>query len=302
MEVLDGFENFIYAFQRDGRDYILRVAHSERRSEALICGEVDWINYLYRGGLSVARAMPSPDGRLVEVVDDGHGGQFLATSFARAPGGPVWQAGGWNEALWERYGRLLGRMHRLTKRYKLAESAWRRPEWDAPGNIDLRGWLPDDQFRVVEKGIEVVEKLRRLPKKDYGLIHQDAHAGNFYVDQEGQITLFDFDDCVYGWFIYDIAMVIFYAVTNHPEPDAQAAELWPPFWRGYQAENALDLQWLRELPAFFKLREIDLYAVIHRSFEVESITNEWVAQFMDGRRQRIQEDVPYLEFEFLPVT
>ncbi len=42
------------------------------------------------------------------------------------------------------------------------------------------------------------------------MIHQDAHTGNLFVDDDYTMTLFDFDDCVYGHFIYDIAMVLFY--------------------------------------------------------------------------------------------
>lgn len=300
MASLDGFESFIYEYRQEGKAYILRIAHSARRSEALIQGEIDWINYLSAGGVSVSRAVASRRGRLVEIVEDGQGGRFLATAFIKAPGGPVGQKGGWSEALWERYGRLLGRMHHLTKSYQPANPAWRRPEWDDPGNMDLLAWLPDDRAEVIEKGNRVVDYLHTLPAQDYGLIHQDAHAGNFYVDDRGQITLFDFDDCVYGWFIYDIAMVIFYAVTNRADAVAMSAELWPPFWRGYLAENRLDPGWLRELPAFFKLREIDLYAVIHRSFDVANIPDAWAAQFMRGRRQRIEQEIPYLEFEFKP--
>jgi len=54
---LDAFESFIYEFEREGEEqaFILRIAHSSRRSEALILGEVDWINYLAEGGVPAAR-------------------------------------------------------------------------------------------------------------------------------------------------------------------------------------------------------------------------------------------------------
>ena len=51
---LDAFESFIYAFQRGEEAFILRIGHSIRKSEVLIQGEVDWINHLARGGVSVA--------------------------------------------------------------------------------------------------------------------------------------------------------------------------------------------------------------------------------------------------------
>jgi amicoumacin kinase len=59
IELLDGFESFIYRFQRPDGQFILRIGHSSRRSPDLIRGEVDWINYLAAGGALVARAILS---------------------------------------------------------------------------------------------------------------------------------------------------------------------------------------------------------------------------------------------------
>ena len=66
IQELDGFESFIYEFERPDGEYILRIGHSLRRSEALIQGEVDWINYLAAGGASVSKAIQSKNGKLVE--------------------------------------------------------------------------------------------------------------------------------------------------------------------------------------------------------------------------------------------
>ncbi len=300
IKLLDGFESFIYAFEKDGDEFVLRISHTIRRSPDLIAGEVDWINYLHKGGVGVARAISSQNGRFVELISDGQEGHFLAVAFTRAKGGSAWEHGRWNKVLFFRYGRLLGRIHALSKRYEPRQPSWRRLQWDDPANVHIYNWLPADHGIVVAKSKENLATLRALPKdrESYGLIHQDAHGGNFFVDAKGEITLFDFDDCVYGWFIYDIAMVIFYAVTNHEYPQAAAAELWPEFWRGYCLENDLDPAWLSEIPAFLKLREIDLYAVIHRSFDVDSLVDSWVAQFMAGRRDRIEKEMPYLDFVF----
>jgi Ser/Thr protein kinase RdoA (MazF antagonist) len=141
--------------------------------------------------------------------------------------------------------------------------------------------------------------LRQLPTPPdaFGLIHQDAHTGNLFVDEHGQITLFDFDDCVYGHFVYDIAMVIFYAVTNHPEPVEFCARFWPLFWQGYCEENQLDPIWLKEILPFMKLREIDLYGILSRDYPDLS-GDGWGASFMRGRREIIRAERPYIDFNF----
>src|SRR5512136_2346284 len=118
IQLLDGFESFIYEFNRPDGDYILRIGHSLRRSPDLIRGEVDWINYLSDGGVTVARAVLSSVGNLVEAVEDGHGGQFLCTAFVKARGGIAGKEQ-INERLFLNYGRLLGRMHALAKTYRL---------------------------------------------------------------------------------------------------------------------------------------------------------------------------------------
>ena len=68
IQLLDGFESFIYEFNRKGSSFILRIGHNLRRSENLIRGEVDWINYLAAGGAGVARAIESLNGKLVEEL------------------------------------------------------------------------------------------------------------------------------------------------------------------------------------------------------------------------------------------
>ena len=305
IHLLDGFESFIYAFTKAGQGYILRIGHSLRRSPDLIRGEVDWINYLATGGAGVAQAILSDDGNLVELIDDGQGGQFLATAFVRAPGGSVGEMGGWHDALMINYGRLLGRIHALSKQYQPANPAWQRPQWDDPINNDIYAALSQETSLVAERYRVVFDHLLTLPRdaESYGMIHQDAHAGNFFVDENGRLTLFDFDDCVYGHFAYDLAMVLFYAITNRADAEAFGRHFWPLFWRGYRQENNLDERWLAEIPHFMKLREIDLYAVILRDVPPTEIEGHpWTAQFMHGRRQRIENDVPCLNISLTEDT
>ena len=299
IELLDGFESFIYEFYRpqDG-EFILRIGHSGRRTPELIAGEVDWINYLARGGANVSRAILSNQGKLVEAIDDGHDEQFLATAFVKARGGPSWETE-WTPEFIEHYGQVVGRIHRLTKDYAPPNPAWQRPEWDAPENLPIADWLPASETAALQKFQALMRHFETLPKdrESYGLIHQDAHGGNFYVNQ-GEITLFDFDDCVYSWFIYDIAMVLFYAAMFKEDVSAYTASFMRDFLRGYAKENKLDPKWLLELPYFLKLREIDLFALIHFSFDLETEEDPWVTGYMDGRKERIDGDMPYIDFDW----
>ncbi len=138
---LDAFESFIYEFERDSSAYILRIAHSFRRSEALVLGEVDWINYLAAGGVSAAKAILSDSGKLVEVIEDQRGGVFLATAFVKARGQAPWDL--WTPQIYETYGEMIGRIHTLSKTYQPRQDAWRRPDWDDDLFAFVEHYLPE---------------------------------------------------------------------------------------------------------------------------------------------------------------
>ena len=299
IHLLDGFESFIYEFQRDGQAYILRISHSLRRDENLIRGEIDWINYLHRGGAGVAQAIQAENGDYVVLVADSDGGHFLATAFVRANSNPPSKEL-WSPTFFQKYGRVIGKMHALTKDYTPTYPNWIRPHWDGPEMLDIEGWLPKSESLLFEKYLRLKSHLDTLPKsrESYGLIHQDAHAGNFFVDDGGEITFFDFDDCAYSWLINDIAIVLFYLVLGEEDQATFTREFMTNFLQGYRQENDLDAGWLKEISSFLKLREIDLYAVIHRSFDVDNIDDPWVAMYMEGRKERIEEDVPFINFDF----
>jgi Ser/Thr protein kinase RdoA (MazF antagonist) len=300
IELMDGFESFIYAYEHEGGEFILRIGHSQRRSMEDILGEIDWINYLAEGGAGVARAIRSINGRSVESIDDGRGEHFLATAFVRAAGGHPTDEH-LNKLLFQSWGRLVGKIHRLSKDYVPTNTAWRRYEWDSPQNLSLEAWLPPSDSAALKHFHALMDHFKTLPKNRdcYGLIHQDAHAGNFFVDKDYQITLFDFDDCVYSWFIYDIAMVLFYGLMGHENDPSHIEYFSRQFLDGYRQENNLDPYWLAKIPYFLKLREIDLYAQIIFSYGgLENVEHTWDQNYLDGRKERIEENLPYIDFDW----
>lgn len=299
IQSLDAFESFIYEYQRGSEAYILRIGHSSRRSENLILGEVDWINTLAGGGVPVARAILSENGNLVEAIQDGQGGNFMVTAFVKARGQRPWEAG-WTPLRYQAYGRLLGSMHALSVDYRPPNPAWKRPDWNDEMMDFVGRFLPASETLVKEKYQILVKHLLNLPKdrSSFGLIHQDAHESNLLMDEEGNLTLFDFDDCVYSWYINDIAIVLFYIAQDAKDPPAFACEFLTHFLRGYAQAYRLEPRWLREISNFLKLREIELYAVIHRDFDVNHIDNPWCERFMSGRKTRIEQEQPVIDFDF----
>jgi len=297
--LLDGFESFIYEFRKNERDYILRVTHSLHRNEAQIKAETDWINYLVHNGVSASEAVRSPGGILVEKVDlpDSY---FLATSFAKARGRHIRKTDV-NKQLFFNLGKLIGKMHSLTKTYKPADRNCVRPDWDDEIS-ELHEHIPADQKVVRYKFDEILNFMKTLQKDidSFGLIHTDAHFGNIFIDN-GKLTLFDFDDSAYKWFVSDIAIVLFYSVMRVPENSTRIEYgefVLKNFLNGYKQENHLDTYWLELIPHFLKLREIVLYAVVHMGFDVDNLQDPWCKWYLNGRKEKIEQNIPYLDLNF----
>jgi Ser/Thr protein kinase RdoA (MazF antagonist) len=138
---------------------------------------------------------------------------------------------------------------------------------------------------------------------DFGLIHSDAHAGNFFADS-GRLTFFDFDDACYCWFAYDVATILLSAVLQQwigdkqAEREAAAREFLPRFLEGYSSACEMPPTLLEQLPLSLKFREICLYGVIKQFVTLEE-RNWYTDKFMAGRRERIERDEPYLALDFL---
>lgn len=293
-----GFESFIFEYGKNGKEYILRISHSSRRTSDMINGELHWLNYLADNGVPAARAVESENGRLVEVIEAGDS-YFSAASFEKARGKAA-GAEEWNDRLFEAMGSLVGRMHRLTKAYK-PEAQYRRPEWHEELEGFAEKYLPQSEEAVMVKSRRILEQMYSLPvnKDNYGLIHIDVHKGNFFVDN-GKITLFDFDDCQYCWFAADIAIVLFYAVPHDcasSEELEKARNFYRHFMKGYAAENILDREELKHIPLFLKQRELDLYVCVHRSCDLDNL-NKWARSFMKDRKYKILNDIPYVDIDF----
>lgn len=295
---LDAFESFIYEFERGGRSYILRLGHSLRRSEALIQGEVDWINYLAARGVSVAQTILSEAGKLVEAIDDGQGGQFLATAFVKAQGRPLYDA--WTPSLYAAFGQLLGSMHALAEQYQPAQPVWKRPEWDDPLMDYPARYLPPSEVVAKQKYQALCAYVRALPKDNrcYGLVHFDAHGGNCLVDEAGRLTLFDFDDCTYSWYANDLAITLGYIA--HGAADTSALmQTFTCFLQGYRTAYRLDRSWLREIPVFLKMGEIFGYAVMYRDYgDANQVSDPETKRFMIDLKYKIEHDLPAIDFEF----
>ena len=123
---------------------------------------------------------------------------------------------------------------------------------------------------LLEKHLRVRNIIQKLPKNasSYGLTHMDLHFGNFFIETASQrITLFDFDDCAYGWYIMDIAMLLFDVLVVYDQPDRQqfGQRFLTNVLRGYIPSMPDNAFWVEQLPLFLKLLEISIFMRFYRA-------------------------------------
>ncbi len=95
----------------------------------------------------------------------------------------------------------------------------------------------------------------------YGLIHADMRLANLLIDHDGT-RLIDFDDCGFGWFLYDFA-----AGISFMEDHAQVPALKQSWLKGYRKFRGLSEYEAGQLDTFIMLRRLALLAWIGSHIE-----------------------------------
>jgi Ser/Thr protein kinase RdoA (MazF antagonist) len=80
---------------------------------------------------------------------------------------------------------------------------------------------------------------------------------------------------------------------------AFTARFMPLFLQGYRSKFDYNSNELAEIPYFMRIREIDLFAIIQRDIpNWESLGDAWLIRMMDGQREAILAERPYVDFDF----
>lgn len=294
--------------QADGHARVLKLSPPDDSSDPQAqLAMLAWVDYLGTHGAPVARPIPSRRLKLIEIAECGD--QRFQVSAAEKVAGvraELLLLQQWDDTLVRRLGRVIGRCHALAQDYTPPTPTLRRADWDQADNcFNPLSDLADAESFVLERRSEVLQTLAALPKdrEGYGLAHLDLHFANFIVDPaRGDVTLIDFDDCGYGWYAMDVAMLLFDVLVVYGEQEscahdrsAFARHFLAALLSGYREAKPFPPFWIAQLPPLLKLLEIGVYAMLARDYDPLNCDDEWVAKFMPDRARRIREGVPYVD-------
>lgn len=280
-----GFHNDI--FYIEGEEVVERIPKKKRKSKEMVLQEIEWMDFLYKNGVSVSK----PKLNLVETE-----GQVKAYfEFIKGEPIDVTNKSHWNSKNFKEFGRILGRMHRLSKEFKVGIIY--RPVWtnENPDVFDIRDHLSQEIKDIYDSLMGELFSMKRS-EETYGLIHNDFHQGNMIISDEGIVTIIDFDECSFNWFAQDIAVFFYHAywqqVSFNEFTETFYQEFLKHFFAGYQSENSLHIDVIRQIPVFLKLREIYLYQLFLQEWDRNHM-EEWQTITLIDLEDKIKSRVQY---------
>ena len=277
----DGGRNLIWICSKNEHKYVLRISVLNDRTKEDYWAEAEFVHYLAQNGAPVADVMPSIHGKFVEYLE-AEGQRYYVCLFAYAKGmllsdnGYRYREGAPLEEYFYNAGKALGRIHKLSKCYSPSHH---RPDYFDKYNMDSIHRLIPQEYDELKKAIaHRLEQFRALPADpdQYGLVHFDFSDGNYHIDMNtGDITVFDFDNCMNCWYMFDLANLWIHGegwFRSEPNPTKRMAHMkfyFDTILQGYRTETDVDELLLEKLPLF-----IDMVLIENIVDEFEVCTRE----------------------------
>ncbi|MGL3806036.1 aminotransferase class III-fold pyridoxal phosphate-dependent enzyme [Paeniglutamicibacter sp. R2-26] len=225
-------ENVVFRVADRQASFALRIHRHGHRSDEQVRTENAYVVALHETGFAVPDVVRSQDGELFALVPDDRGtAHQVDLQRWVEDSSPLGDA---DDALvgldnpdvqvFVQLGDLCGRFHRVSREVGRIPG-YSRDAWDAEGLVgpsplwgDPRGLADSAADRTLIDATmaslrQVLADLGTGPEV-YGVVHSDFSPENVLTSKAG-LTLIDFDDFGEGWWLFDIATVLFW-YHRHP--------------------------------------------------------------------------------------
>jgi Ser/Thr protein kinase RdoA (MazF antagonist) len=199
-----------------GQRYVLRVHAPRRHGTAAIRSELLWLEALSTGaGFVVSTPVRARGGRLWTIAS------AVGVPEPRVCTLLTWVPGRFGRrrrtpAMLHKIGGLMAPLHEHARQFRTPPS-FVRPRWDHRGLFarraeTARGWdrlspRQKELFETVAGRMATVTCRLGTGRDVFGLIHGDLIFPNVLFHR-GEARPIDFDDCVFGYFLYDMAILL----------------------------------------------------------------------------------------------
>ena len=266
LRLLSLSENATYLAD-DGDAMVLRVHRPGYHSLEAIRSELKWMAALReQTGVRTPELIPAHDGS--EVVAASVAGNTLHVDAVTFISGCTAEEQP-DVVGFDELGRITAAMHDHVQSWTVPEY-FTRFRWDVDATLGREArwgnWrhapgLTQPDEAIAERA--AAEAGRRLTEfgcspERFGLIHADLRMANLMVDPVNtptSITVIDFDDCGWSWYLFDLAAVVSF-IEDTPEAERMIAD----WLRGYLEVRDIPAEDLEMIPTLVMLRRLMLTA------------------------------------------
>lgn len=213
---------------KDGTHYALRVNINSPRSIGNLRAEIAWVNFLSDyARVKVPRPISNTKGEYFTTIANSLGSsEFKCVLYSWLEGEELG-----DEPTLEQIrslGVAMATLHLSSKDFKLPAGAelpsFKDPMWETEDFLlSAKSVLEPKTQTLIAKALTVIKSEIDSLYRDHQaqIIHADLHGWNV-MWHDGELAVFDFDDCGIGLPIQDLAVAIYYLDT--PEQDAALKE------------------------------------------------------------------------------
>jgi Ser/Thr protein kinase RdoA (MazF antagonist) len=241
------------------KDLILRLHRQGYHTKPEIASELAWLTALQDlPDLNTVRPVTGKQGLVTEI------GQRFIVAFAPIEGQEL-QPGDDLTRWFAPLGEITARLH-LHARQWTPPQGFTRKRWDVETILgpnphwghwrQAQGLDATGETVLARATDHLAQQLNAYGTgtETFGLIHADLRLANLMVDGD-TLTAIDFDDCGFGWWVYDLASALSFIETDPRLPDLIA--VWV---EGYTRIAPLRPEDRTMIPALIFLRRVLLTA------------------------------------------
>ncbi|MGL5034535.1 MAG: phosphotransferase, partial [Microcystaceae cyanobacterium] len=199
----------VYLVETLDQSYILRISHHHWRTQSDIQFELEFLTFLTKYQIPVAAPLRTKEGKLkleIKAVE----GERYAALFPVALGSVA--IGDLNKTQGFLLGEVVAKLHEVAAQFK---PSCPRSSLNLNYLLDqsLAAIAPFLDHRLaewkylMEASLHIKKQTKCLPMEPpyWTVCWGDPHSGNVHFTVNNQLTLFDFDQCGFGWRAFDVA-------------------------------------------------------------------------------------------------
>ena len=240
--------NHTYFITDNETKFVVRVYCYKWRTKIEIEQELELLNLLKKESVSISYPISDKNGDLIQEINAPEGIRYVVL-FSFAKGEKLRFMS--NKTCYS-IGLLMAKIHNITENRKVERVNYNSEILINKSYNYLKTFFAEDldEMKLVKEiGSKISKTIdeSNIIEKQNGIVHLDIWYDNLSVNNENEITIFDFDNCGNGLLILDVGYFckqLFFIETDKKEYEIKVNS----FLKGYQEKRFLSDNELKLIP------------------------------------------------------